>query len=206
MRHILLLLALVAPPVLAQDGFDELFVRHARAGTLLRHDASREFQQRGWGTRYRDAVAERFAGTSTGDVRLEIALRPDYVPQVRRKLALEYRLVNNSDTPGSVTVSGSCGTVHHAVFKVIDPQGRLLDGYGRGLVGGPHCFCSQREVPFPARSAVRLETQTDSNRVMTWSPPAPGRYVIIGEYAVAATVRTGLPILSKPLVLDAPAP
>jgi hypothetical protein len=188
-------------PIAAQDEeFLQLFARHQEAGTLLSSETARVFAARGWGKQYREALAERFQGSPVGGLRLEVSLPEGYRPQVGKKLALSFRLHNESDQPVTVTTGGTCKTVHEATAVVVEPAGKLIDPIGRGLVGGPHCFCSQRQSRLEPQSSVKLDTTVDDSlKVVTWEPKEPGAHVILGAYALG-----NRRIFSKPILVEVP--
>lgn len=188
------------------DPFATTLARHLERGALLDSSTAREFAARGWGERYRDAVAALFRGTPAAGVRLDISLQDGQRPAVGRPLALAFRLTNTADQPVTVTSGGTCQTVHAATFLVIDPAGNLALNVGRGLVGGPHCFCQQATRPLPAGATLPLDHRTDSPALVHWSPARPGRYVIIGEYVLPEPRAEGFRAQSPPLVIDVQAP
>jgi hypothetical protein len=180
--------------------FDRAFAQHLEQGTLFRYYTAEGFRERGWGVKYRDAVAA-VGGTSVDGLVLEVELRRGYQPATGVPLALDFWLVNRSDRDASVPVRGSCQTVHAAGAIAVDPEGRSHDWIGRGLDGGPHCFCRQFKEVVRAGSRVKLSTTiADELRVATWAPRMAGKHVVLGQYTLAEAPDRRL--LSKPLTID----
>src|SRR4028118_1008066 len=99
--------------------FRQAFAGHQEKGTLFCYQTPTEFEAKGWGILYRDAVAEKFKGAPATGLRLEVSAVQDYKAQVEEKVALRFRLHNDSDKDVPVTGSGSCKTVHQVGYMVI---------------------------------------------------------------------------------------
>jgi hypothetical protein len=182
--------------------FVQAFAAHQQIGTLLNYKTPVEFQEKGWGTFYHDAIADNFKGESVEGLRLEVKPSEGYTPKVGNKIALDFYLYNDSDKEVAVTTGGSCKTVHQAGYMMIIPNGELWQSIGRSKVGGPHCFCEQNSVKLPAHSSVKLETRTDSDVVVGVAPSEAGKYVIIGTYDMATQERPERRILSASLEIN----
>jgi len=197
---VLFILTAGASAASANPEFDRDFARHLEQGSLFRHATAVGFRERGWGARYRDAVAA-IPGVSVDGLVLEVELSPGYQPVLGKPLALDFWLVNQSDRDVSVPVRGSCRTVHTAGAIAIDPEGRSHDWIGRSLSGGPHCFCGQTAGVVRAGSRVKLSTTiADKRRVATWAPDRVGKHVVLGEYSFSSA--PGKRLLSRPLTID----
>lgn len=182
--------------------FRQDFARYQDKGLLFYYQTPTEFEAKGWGTFYRNAVAEQFKGTLVNGLRLEVSPVGGYRAQVGEKVALKFRLNNDSKRGIPVTVGGSCKTVHQAGYMVIDPQGRLIQNIGHGKAGGPHCFCRQTVETLKANSNVQLDTSTVSDDVVGFAPSVAGKYVVIGTYNVPTEENPERRILSQPLVVE----
>ncbi len=182
--------------------FKKAFAEHHKKDTLFDYRTARGFIEKGWGRFYQETVASDFKGAPVDKVRLVIGPVKGSVLQIGDKLALIFRLFNDSDCDATAYVAGTCKTVHAASYMVIDWQGNLLGNVGRGKVGGPHCFCQQSEAILWHRSARWLDTATDSDSVVGWAPDKAGKYVIIGVYACGTKEEPERRILSKPIVLN----
>ena len=182
--------------------FRQAFARHQEKGTLFYYQTPTEFEAKGWGILYRDAVAEQFKGAPATGLRLEVSAARRYKSQVGEKVALKFRLHNDSDKDVPVTGSGSCKTVHQVGYMVIDTQGRLIQSIGRRKVGGPHCFCKQTVETLKSNSSIQLDTSTVSDAVVGFAPSVAGKYVVIGIYDIAAEENPERRVLSQPLLVQ----
>lgn len=182
--------------------FCQAFANYQHEGTLFHYQTPREFAAKGWGKLYRDAVAKQFKGTPVDEIRLVASTVEGYKAEIDEKIALKFSLHNDSEIDVSVTVSGSCKTVHQAGYMLIDSQGRLIQSIGRGKVGGPHCFCTQAVELLKANSSVELVTSTVSDDVVEFAPSTSGKYVVIGTYAVPTEEEPERRILSQALVVE----
>lgn len=161
--------------------------------------------QSAFGVKRRDIVPTTseilrdFEPTSVDGLQLEIFLAPDQKPRVGEPLALRFRLKNNSNAPKSAITTGSCRTVHAASFAVISPQNALSQNNNRGLVGGPHCFCNQKEEVLAPGATVELQNATQNpDLVMTFRPHKTGKYTAVGIYALPDAKR----LISRPLEFE----
>ena len=186
----------------APAAFRQAFAEHLKKGTLFDYRTARDFSEKGWGQLYQDAVASDFKGASADGLRLAVGSVKGDVLQTGDKVALIFRLFNDSEQDATVLVGGSCHTVHAATFMVLDSQGALHQNLGMGKVGGPHCFCQQTKTVLRHGTAIWLDTNTDSEGVINWIPDKPGKFVIIGVYWRGTKEEPERKILSKPLILD----
>jgi hypothetical protein len=182
--------------------FRQAFAHHQEKGTVFYYQTPKEFEAKGWGTFYRDAVAEQFKGTPVEGLRLETDLAEGYKAVTGDKITLSFHLYNESNRDIAVTVGGNCNTVHQAIYMLIDPQGKLSQSLGRIRVGGLHGYCKQNVETLPARSAIQLDTRTDSDVVVGFAPAQAGKYVIIGIYKMRTKEDPDRRVLSQPLVLN----
>lgn len=162
----------------------------------------KEFRAKKWGLYYGPTVAERFTGLTVGGLRLEVSPAARYKARVGRKIALDFRLYNESDENVRVTIGGTCQVIHQTGYMLIDERGEFRQYLGRGRAGGPHCFCSQKRATLEAHSSVQLDTAMDSDGVNTFAPHEPGKYVVIGVYDVSESGRDPRQVFSPPLVLQ----
>lgn len=147
-------------------------------------------------------MADKFKDEPSDGLHLEIKPGDNDQAKVGKKLALVFHLHNRSTETAVVTTGGSCKTVHEAGFVAIDPKGRLHQSLGRIKVGGSHCFCRQYTGTLNVNSSVKLDTQTDSDTVVSFEPSEPRKYVIIGTYRLPNKGQIEHHILSAPLVLE----
>ncbi len=175
---------------------------HQEKGTLLDYKTPLEFKAKGWEELYRDGITEQFKGEPVEGLRLEISPAKDYKAKVGTQIALSFRLHNDSDKEVNVTVGGNCKTVHQAGYMLIDSHGKLVQSLGCIVDGGPHCFCQQTNAILQAHSNVDLDTRTDSDAVVRFTPSEIGKYVIIGTYEMPTKQNPSRRILSQPIVLE----
>ena len=201
MAALLYSVAGAAAPAAIPD-FQRAFDEHLGRGTLLQYSTGKAFQEAGLGQRFRDAVAALPAVTADG-LSLEFKVSPGRPPVIGKPVEFEFWLVNGSDRDLSLPVRGSCRTVHAVGVVVIDPDGQAQDWIGRGLGGGPHCFCRQINAVVRARSRVKLDsTLADELTAQPWKPNKPGKHIVIGQYTLPNM--PGKRLQTKPFVVDIP--
>lgn len=196
---LLLCAASIAAAPAASD-FDREFVEHWERGTLFRYATAKRFSEAGWGARYQEAVS-RMPESPVDGLSLEIKVSHSEPPTLGKPLSLDFWLINRSKRDVSLPVRASCRTVHAVRVIVLDSEENSHEWIGRGLDGGPHCFCKQiNEVIRPTARVELSTTITDELRVATWSPRKPGKHVVLGQYTLPGAPEKRL--ISKPLTID----
>lgn len=176
------------------------FEKHLKAGTLFDVAALKEFNQNGWKRDYAALLRDRWKGRPADGVSLSISGLPNHVYHTGETFDCTASVTNEGQQPRTLDTGGSCGMTDALTLMVMS----LGDGQFftvRGKVGGPHCHCTpQRKVAEPGKT-LPLTTGFASENAVGWTPTSPGKYLVIGVYALGEPVKRTATVYSPPLVV-----
>jgi hypothetical protein len=176
------------------------FEKHRKAGTLFDVAALKEFNQNGWKRDYAVLLRDRWKGQAVDGVSLSVSGLPNHVYHTGETFDCTASVTNEGKQPRTLDTGGSCGMTDALTLMVISlSDGQFHTVHGKNF--GPHCFCRpQREIAQSGKT-LKLTTGFASEKAVGWTPMAPGKYLVIGAYALGEPIKRTATVYSPPLVV-----